>query len=450
MNRREFIAAGTGAFFISQASRVFGAASSDRLRFAIVGCHELGRGFAVMQAALRNPGVEIACVCDVDSRAMDFASDWLVKSGYPAPRKEKDFRKVLEMKDIDGVISETPDHFHAYSAVMAMRAGKAVYVEKPCAFCPAELEVILKTWKATGRVMQVGSQRRSIPQYAQAIRELQAEKFLGDVRVARVWYNTLRQPIGKGKVSAPPEWFDWDLWQATAPREPFRDNIVPYQWHWFKAWGTGECGNNSPHFLDVSRWALGEEEYPVEVTSEGGRFWMPPDDDWQWYDTQNAMFKYRDGRVITWECQCGCATKPYMNFSTGSMLQGTKGAMFFQPWSGNDVILFDTKGKELKRWKGEEGRPVGDGTGNRAGGGAGDTTPEHFGNFCDAIRANDPRRAVANAEVGVKSSYLSLLGNVAYYAGGKVGIDPQTGRPVGCPAAERIWSREYAKGWELA
>ena len=114
MNRREFITAGTGAFFIAAANRVIGAgAPSNRVRLCIVGCHERGRGFAVMKAAMRVPGVEIACVCDVDSRAREFAADYVQKATGLRPRMEKDLRKVLEDRLIDGIISETPDHFHA-------------------------------------------------------------------------------------------------------------------------------------------------------------------------------------------------------------------------------------------------------------------------------------------------------------------------------------------------
>ena len=114
MNRREFITAGTGAFFVAAANRVFGAgAASNRVRLCIVGCHEKGRGFAVMKAAMKVPGVEIACVCDVDSRAREFAANHVLKETGVKPRIEKDLRKVLEDASIDGIISETPDHFHA-------------------------------------------------------------------------------------------------------------------------------------------------------------------------------------------------------------------------------------------------------------------------------------------------------------------------------------------------
>ena len=108
---------------------------------------------------------------------LDIVQKWMKENGYPAPKKEKDFRKVLEMEDVDGIISETPDHFHAYSAVMAMKAGKAVYVEKPCCFCPREGEILVDTWKKTGMVFQMGNQRRSDPNNFAAIKAIREEGY---------------------------------------------------------------------------------------------------------------------------------------------------------------------------------------------------------------------------------------------------------------------------------
>ena len=451
MNRREFIKTGTGAFFIASAGRALGAMSpSSRLRFAIIGCHGKGRGAAVMAEALKTPGVEIAVVCDVDSRAMDFAAAWLVEKGYPSPRKEKDFRKILEMKDIDGVISETPDHFHAYSAVMAMRAGKHVYVEKPCAFCPAELDVIRRTWKETGMVFQQGSQRRSAPAFIDAIREIKEKNLLGAMHWGKTWYNTSRKPIGRGEVCAAPDWLDWDLWQATAPRTAFRDNIVHYNWHWFRNWGTGECGNNQVHFSDVARWML-DVDYPERVVSNGGKFWMPKDQDWEWPDTQMITYNFPGDKFITWEGTCCLQIKPYMGFGTAAMIYGEKGAALFAP--GGAVTLYDDKNNVVREWD-VDGVPktkqITD-TNNRSGAGWLDSTAAHFANFVDAIRENDQLLARANADIATKSTFLPLAGNVSQLTGEALKIDPATGKLLnGSAAAKNLWAREYAKGWEVA
>ena len=292
MNRREFIKTGAGAFFIASAGKVFGAsAPSNRVRLAIVGCHADGRGFSVMQSAMKVPGVEIACVCDVDRRARENAADFVMKATGVKPRMEKDLRKVLEDKLIDGIISETPDHFHAYSAVMAMRAGKAVYVEKPCCFCPDEGQVLMRVAKETGMVLQVGSQRRASLSYRAAFDWLKATNAIGEMRYAKAWFHSNRASIGVGRKVAVPEWLDWDLWQGPAPREDFRDNIVHYNWHWFRKWGTSEMGNNAPHFADAARWALGIDAFPESVQCSGGLYY-PKGGDFEWPDVFNSSFKW--------------------------------------------------------------------------------------------------------------------------------------------------------------
>ena len=441
-NRRDFLKA--GAFFIAAGGKAWGDnAPSNRVRFALVGCHRYSRGLRVATTVVGLPGVEIAVVCDVDSRARDFAAKLLGEMSGVTPRKEKDFRKVLEDPTIDAVISETPDHFHAWSAVMAMRAGKHVYVEKPCAYCPRECEIIMDTWRKTGKVMQVGSQRRSTPQYIEAIAAIRSGSLIGKAHWGRCWYNTIRKPIGRGRPVDPPAWLDWDLWQACAPREGFRDNLVHYNWHWFRKWGTGECGNNSVHFVDVARWALGVD-YPERVTSTGGKFWMPDDQDWEWPDTQMISCNFPGGRFLTWEGTCSAKVDRFMGTGTGAVVYGDAGSVQFLP--SDEVKVFDNNGKLVRKWNADPERAKILDTDNRRG--TKDTTDLHFANFVDAIKANDPMKACANAEVGVKSTMLALLGNVSLDIGEAVCLDAETGRLLG-GRAKNLWSREYEKGWEL-
>ena len=445
MNRREFVKAGTGAFFIASAGRVLGAAApSDRVRLAIVGCHEKGRGFTVMKGAMKVPGVEIACVCDVDSRAMENAADFVLKETGVKPKMEKDLRKVLEDREIDGIISETPDHFHAYSAVMAMRAGKAVYVEKPCCFCPEEGQVLMRVAKETGMVLQVGSQRRASLTIKAVLEYLKETDAVGELRWAKAWYMANRQSIGRGKPCAVPDWLDWDLWQATAPRTEFRDNVVHYNWHWFRRWGTSEMGNNAPHFADISRWALGLDCFPETVTCSGGMF-FDRGDDYEWPDTFNASFRYPGGKFITFELASHCNEKPYMDVGTGAMVYGTKGSVFFGP--RDTVQVFNEKSKLVKEW-GAGGVAIDASTPVSTTNPTAGLDVLHMTKFVECIRAKD-QRTNADAEQGVKSSVLPLLANIATDSGETLHLDPATGLPKGgrAPAG---WSREYAKGWEVA
>ncbi|MBQ6329909.1 MAG: Gfo/Idh/MocA family oxidoreductase [Kiritimatiellae bacterium] len=445
MDRRDFIRTGAGAFFVAAAGSAFGAgAPSNRVRLAIVGCHAKGRGFSVMRTALKVPGVEIACVCDVDRRAREFAADYVLKATGRRPVMEKDLRKVLEFGDLDGIISETPDHFHAYSAVMAMKAGKAVYVEKPCCFCPEEGQILMRVARETGAVLQVGSQRRASVTYRAAFDYLRETNAIGEMRWAKAWYLANRESIGKGRKAAVPEWLDWDLWQGPAPREDFRDNIVHYNWHWFRKWGTSEMGNNAPHFADVSRWALGLDEFPESVQCAGG-LQFPKGGDFEWPDVFNASFKYANGKMITFEMGCHNNVKPFMDVGTGALVYGERGALFLGP--SDNAIVFDEKGAAIREWK-AGGVVVG---GNTPVSTTDPTTSldvRHMTKFVDCIRAHDAKTN-ADAEQGVKSSVLPLLANIALDCGETIHLDPKTGL-LRSKAGEIGWAREYEKGWELA
>ena len=439
MNRRDFVKAGSGAFAIAAAGCAIGdAAPSNRVRLAIVGCHAKGRGQTVMKAAMKVPGVEIAYVCDVDSRARDWAAAEVEKLSGFKPKKEKDLRKVLEDKELDGIISETPDHWHAYSAVLAMRAGKAVYVEKPCAYCPHEGEIIIDTWRKTGMVFQMGNQRRASLTYKAALDYLRETNAIGEMRWAKCWYMADRASIGKGVKIDVPEWLDWELWQGPAPRRDLLSNVVHYNWHWFRNWGTSEMGNNAPHFADAARWALGVG-YPESVQCAGGQY-FPKGDDYVWPDTFNASFKFPGDKLITFELASHCREKPYMDVGTGAMIYGTNGSLYLGP--RDTATVYDVKGKEIKSWLAGGQTEAGSLTNPTS-----SLDVLHQTKFAECIRAKS-QQTNAPADEAVKSTYLPLLANIATEVGETIRLDPNTGKLL-TKSAEKLWSREYAKGWEL-
>ena len=439
MNRRDFVKAGSGAFAIAAAGCAIGdAAPSNRVRLAIVGCHAKGRGQTVMKAAMKVPGVEIAYVCDVDSRARDWAAAEVEKLSGFKPKKEKDLRKVLEDKNLDGIISETPDHWHAYSAVLAMRAGKAVYVEKPCAFCPHEGEIIVDTWRKTGMVFQMGNQRRASLTYKAALDYLRETNAIGEMKWAKCWYMADRASIGKGVKIDVPEWLDWELWQGPAPRRDLLSNVVHYNWHWFRNWGTAEMGNNAPHFADAARWAL-DVGYPESVPCAGGQY-FPKDDDYVWPDTFNASFKFPGDKLITFELASHCREKPYMDVGTGAMIYGTNGSLYLGP--RDTATVYDVKGKEIKSWLAGGQTEAGSLTNPTS-----SLDVLHQTKFAECIRAKS-QQTNSPADEAVKSTYLPLLANIATEVGETIRLDPNTGKLL-TKSAEKLWSREYAKGWEL-
>jgi predicted dehydrogenase len=248
-----------------------------------------------------------------------------------------------------------------------------------------------------------------------------------------------RASIGRGKPVAVPQWLDWELWQGPAPRRDFRDNVVHYNWHWFRNWGTAETGNNAPHFADAARWALGVG-HPETVQCSAGMFFRRSDDDYEFPDTFNASFKYPGEKFITFELASHCNQKPMMNAGTGALVYGEKGVLFLTP--GDRAELYDAKGALIKAWK--------------AGGFtiAGSLTNptealdcRHMAKYVECIRNRD-RNTNAPADEAVKSTMMPLMMNIAAEMGEELRFDPKTGKPL-TKIPERLWSREYAKGWEL-
>ena len=442
MRRRAFLktTVGTAAMCVN-GTVLFGQdAPSNRVRVAVMGCHSRGRGFSLMKTLAGLPDVEIATVCDVDKRAMDAAAEEISKRTGKTPVKEADIRRVLEDRNVDGVVCAAPDHWHAPAALMTMKADKAIYVEKPVSHNPREGELLVKASIKHKSVFQMGTQRRSSMVYQSAVQAIR-EGIIGEPRFARCWYASRRGPIGKGKKVAVPEWLNWDLWQGAAPRRDFKDNIVHYKWHWFHHWGTGECGNNATHYLDVARWVL-NATFPKRVTSAGGRLFHEGDD-WEWFDTQAATFEFPERRFITWEGLSSVRTRPYEGISTGSMVYGLKGAVLFAP--NNVCTLFDEKGKELRKWTSDQ----------LAGSATNRTNPTdsldkvHLGKWVDCIRRNDVNTA-SPATTAHASTLLTQLANIAQRTGETIKVDPATGcLAKGSPGSE-LWSREYEKGWEMA
>jgi predicted dehydrogenase len=217
-----------------------------------------------------------------------------------------------------------------------------------------------------------------------------------------------------------PDGLDYDLWQGPAPRRPFHDNYLHYNWHWFWHWGNGELGNNGVHSIDVCRWGL-EVDYPIRVTSAGGRYRYA--DDQETPDTHLATFEFDGRKAIAWE-----------GFSCSQLPDSERRDILFHGEHGTLAIndsgytVYDVKGKEVRRVSGR-GSDV-----------------SHLRNFLDAIR--DGARLHSEIEEGHKSTLLCHLGNIAYRTGRALCCDPQSGHIRDDPAAMRLWSREYEKGWE--
>jgi predicted dehydrogenase len=408
--------------------------ANDTINIAVIGLN--GRAEALVEAMAGCSNVHVSHICDVDSVVLEKHKAYCKsKLGY-TPETESDFRKLLENKDIDAVAIATPEHWHAPMAIMALQAGKHVYVEKPCSHNLFENELLVAAQKKYGKIVQMGNQQRSALTSALAVKEI-SEGIIGKPYYGKAWYSNSRKPIGIGNKIKSPDTLNWDLWQGPAPRESFRDNIHPYNWHWFKAWGTGEIHNNGTHEIDICRWAMGLK-YPTLVSSTGGRFHAS--DDWQFFDTQLVNYEFEGKEVITWEgLSCNGLTQ-YGNRGRGSIIQGTKGSVLLDR---GGYILYDINGNVIKEVIEK----------NQASTNTADTkgfdllTLTHMQNFINAIRISEPLHSpIQDASV---STHLCHLGNIAQFEQKSLEIDNTNGHILGNEAAvSKHWEREYEKGWE--
>lgn len=406
--------------------------ANDRLRVAVVGVN--GRGQAHMSAFTKLPNVAITHLVDVDSQVLAKRAGEFAAKGNPAPKTEGDYRRLLDGKSVDIVTVATPDHWHAKLGIDAMDAGRHVYLEKPIGMAPAEGEALIAAQQRTGRHLQVGNQQRSSQETRQLADLIRAGE-LGDIYEAQTWYANNRKSIGKGQEVAPPAHLDWNMWQGPRPRGPYRSNLVPYNWHWFWKYGTGETCNNAMHELDVARWLMGLT-YPKTVTARGSRQFFKGDD-WEMYDTLALDLVYADGRAIRWDGNSCNAMERYGR-GRGVLFLGTKGSAIVDR---NGFELFDLAGKQIR----QVAAAASSETTGTVGEGALDVY--HAGNLVDVIRGRAKALASPIRE-GHISTTLCHLGNIAYRTGSTLTLDEATGRPSS-PEAMKLWSVDYEPGWEV-
>lgn len=393
--------------------------SKKTVRIGVMG---LSRGQALALDFAKLDGVEVATVCDVDGHRLTSSANQLQdRTGSKPPKTTKDFREILADKNIDALVCAAPNHWHGPATIMACKAGKHVYVEKPCSHNPREGEWMIAAAQKFSRCVQMGSQRRSAAGTQEAIAKLHSGA-IGKVHLARCYYNNLRGPVGKGAEGVPPAELNYDLWQGPAPHVPYRDNILHYNWHWFWHWGGGELANNGVHALDLCRWGL-DVDFPHRTVSSGGRYWF--DDDQETPDVQSACFEFDGGKQITWDA-LSC-NKHRLDFFCA--FYGDEGSLELD--ADGQYRVYDRNDKLIE-------------SGKQSSGGQ----SEHLQNFIDAVRANDPGQLNQPITEGHKSTLLCHLGNIAYRTGRTVVSDPANGHILNDEDQQKLWQRDYEPAWK--
>lgn len=420
--RRKFLTASAAATALttqSLSSRAQdGANESKKVSVGVMG---LQRGQSLALDLAKLPGVEVSYLCDVDPRRVSALKNVFADRNLSNPKGVSDFREILSDDSVDALVVAAPNHWHAPATIMACKAGKHVYVEKPCSHNGREGEWMVAAAQKFRRCVQMGTQRRSAPGTREAMQKL-AGGAIGKLHLARCYYTNLRGSIGQGIEKNPPEGLDYELWQGPAPHVPYRDNVVHYNWHWFWHWGGGELANNGVHALDLCRWGLGVD-YPTHVVSSGGRYWY--DDDQETPDVQSASFEFEGERRITWDA-LSCNKHGVNSFCE---FFGDAGALALE--ADGQYRIYDRADKLVDEGKQPAGGQV-----------------EHLTNFISAVRNDDPSLLNQPILEGHKSTLLCHLGNIAYRTQRNVSCNSSNGRVLEDTEQQALWQRDYEKSWE--
>jgi len=408
-SRRDFLkrsaaAAGAVAAFAISGTRASGRVlgANDRVRIAVAGIN--GRGVSHLQAYAKAKNVEIAYLVDVDTRLFAPRTKTVETLGQPAPKCVQDLRKILDDKNLDAVSIATTNHTHALLSIWACQAGKDVYVEKPCCHNVFEGRKLIEAARKYDRIVQQGTQSRSDVRWAGLVEAVRNGKY-GKLLISYGHASKPRKSIGFKDPKEPPKELDFDLWLGPAPLQPYHENIVPYNWHWFWDFGNGEIGNQGVHQLDIARWAMPQDAAPKGVISLGGRFGYK--DQGQTPNTQFTIIDFGDAKLFFEDRGLvdGKAQKVTNEFYTDEGVVLPRESKFFPKGKSEGVQIPEFSEATMEQKEKEE---------------------NHFTNFIDCVR--NRKREDLHAEIGegFKSAMLAHLGNISYRLGAEVPFNKDT------------------------
>jgi predicted dehydrogenase len=445
VNRRSFSKTALGAAAVAGAAGpARAAAPSEALRLGFIGIGN--RGCQLLAAFRAQPDAKVVAVCDVYEPYLQGRTDAVdprfanLGARIPKPHelpaevdRVKDFRRLLDRKDIDAVVIATPDHWHAIQTVAACRAGKDVYCEKPLSITIHEGRKMVEAARAHDRIVQVGTHRRSSRIYAQ-LAEVVKSGAIGKVTVARTAYTTNMAPLGIGHAAAsdPPADLDWDAWLGPRPEMPFRSTIMPYKFRWNGLFSS-QVGNWGVHYLDLVRWLTGERA-PASVCAMGGRFAV--DDDRTIPDTTEVVFEHASGMLTTLSLYESTG-QPVLARNAEVELRGTIGTIYANS-KGFEIV--PERGGQFQDPKPRRKPEAVSGT-------DGDLDQQAARDFVDNVKAR--KRPIADVEEGHRSTTMAHLANMALATRHRLEWDADAERVTNHEPANALLHYEYRKPWTL-
>jgi predicted dehydrogenase len=443
LSRREFtwsaLAAGTAAATHASGSIL---SANDRLQVGFIGVGNRGR--QVLDAFREVPGVAITALCDVYEPYLDAANKLL--GGSVATFK--DYRKLLESKDVNAVVIATPDHWHALQFIDACNAGKDIYVEKPLSLTVVEGRKMVEAAQRTNRITQMGVQRRSCPMIRHGC-ELVRSGGIGKVTVAKCYHLQNETPMGIGKPEPcdPPPGLDWDMWLGPAPKVPYVPNKCLYRFRWFYNYSGGQLTNFGTHYIDQIQWGLGQDA-PEAVMAMGGKFAV--DDNREIPDTLEVVWRY-DGAIVTFS-QYNANNARGNPRGADVEFRGTKGTLYQtygefvvepqsvrqEPLSARDPLRREENSREWGNVK-KAMEPI------RQPGQIRDV--DHARNFVECVKTRKPCNCPV--EVGHRSTTATLIGNIALKRQRLLEWDARAERFTNDDEANKLLFYEYRAPWKL-
>lgn len=398
-------------------------AASNKIRVGIIGCG--GMGQVDLKDFVANADVEVPVLCDLDAERIAKGLEICQKAERKAPETTKDFRRVLERKDLDAVMIATPDHWHALPTVQACQAGLDVYVEKPLGRTIDEGRAMLEAAQRHNRIVQMGSQWRSCKHIIEATDLIRSGK-LGKVSICRGWaYLDWLPTVGHKPNTPAPAGIDYDLWLGPAPLRPFNPNRFHFNFRWFWDYAGGLMTDWGVHLINMLQMGTGME-LPKTVSSCGGKFVF--DDDSETPDSQVTVYEFPTYQMI-WEHRAGL-NNGLNNRSWGVAWTGTEGTIILND-QGYEIIT------ERKKTSLDSERKPSSGNPHLA----------HVRNFLDCVKSR--QQPVLNMEPAHHVSTLAHLGNIAYRTGRKIVWDGQAEKIVGDNEADKLVGGKYRKPWQL-